>query len=133
MQNQNPSPILQQLIGYEPKSEEDIRSLNRLEFAGFFEQAIDEAFNNASTYYTLSAKQQEALSSTLRKHLSVIQGPLGTGKTSTAAAILHMNQALFNRVQICAASNNAADEVLMRLLKARVRFYRFWCERIKFL
>ena len=83
------------------------------------------AMRKASEHYKLNAAQQHAVFSTFSRFLSLIQGPPGTGKTTTAAAILHANHELFPRVQVCAASNMAVDELLMRLVKADVSVYRY--------
>ena len=56
--------------------------------------------------------------------MNIVQGPPGTGKSFTAAAIVKANQRLYKHVQLCAASNAAVDQVLVRLLKDQVRIFR---------
>ena len=50
--------------------------------------------------------------------------PLQPFPLLTAAAICKANQMLYKHVQLCAPSNAAVDEVLVRLLKDQVRIFR---------
>ena len=46
---------------------------------------------------------------TFREHTCLMQGPPSTGKSTTAGAILYVNQAVLKRVLACAPSNEAVD------------------------
>jgi len=52
------------------------------------------------------------------KDILLVQGPPGTGKTQTIAGIVAMllcERAQATKIQICAPSNTAVDEILNRI------------------
>eukprot|EP00397_Hematodinium_sp_SG-2012_P011856 GEMP01012005.1.p1 GENE.GEMP01012005.1~~GEMP01012005.1.p1 ORF type:complete len:979 (+),score=267.33 GEMP01012005.1:188-3124(+) len=67
----------------------------------------------------LNAPQQEAVRRALRaKDLFIIHGPPGTGKTTTCVAFLLECAAREQRVLVCAPSNAAVDNLLIRIVEA---------------
>ena len=121
----NPSPVLQKLIGYEPKETAAREDLNWCSYAPLSEERIEQVCASAVGRYQLNAVQRRAVRATFVQHLSLIQGPPGTGKTSTAAGMLYANHLAHDRVQVVAPTNAAVDEVLKRLIEAGVTVFRF--------
>jgi len=67
----------------------------------------------------LNAPQQEAVRRALRaKDLFIIHGPPGTGKTTTCVSFLLECAAREQRVLVCAPSNAAVDNLLIRVIEA---------------
>lgn len=59
--------------------------------------------------YGLNERQQRAVEASLAQKVSYLWGPPGTGKTRTAAAIVHAHVTLGRRVLVVTPSNAAAD------------------------
>ena len=65
----------------------------------------------------LNSSQIKAVVETLKmKQLSIIHGPIGTGKTLTAVAIIQKSVRLNLKVSVCAPSNIAVNNILERLV-----------------
>lgn len=74
-------------------------------------------------YRGLNESQSTALQSTvtgllleLKPHIRLIQGPPGTGKTATLATLLSILSCLKQRTLVCAPTNVAVSEVILRFL-----------------
>ena len=113
------------VIGHEPKEAHAREVLNCCSYAPLTGQYIQDICARACAHYKLNAAQRRAVETTFVQYLTLIQGPPGTGKTSTAAGMLYANHLAYERVQIVAPSNGAADEVLKRLIEANVSVFRF--------
>ena len=111
---------LRKLITGDPGTAEEVAVLNRRAWTA----REEEVFRQVVGQLNLNGSQRLALHRTLEHHLSLIQGPPGTGKTSTSAATLQMHQRLSPAVAVAAPSNNAVDEVAVRLVRAGVPFLR---------
>ena len=67
----------------------------------------------------LNPTQREAVEFSLRQqHLAVVDGPAGTGKTTTAVEAILQHVERGQRVLACAPSNAAVDYLLMKLWEA---------------
>lgn len=74
-------------------------------------------------YRGLNESQSTALKTTvtglllkLKPHIRLIQGPPGTGKTATLATLLSILSCLKQRTLVCAPTNVAISEVILRFL-----------------
>lgn len=68
---------------------------------------------------SLNQSQQEAIQfALLQKHVAVIHGPPGTGKTKCLAEIILQLITRGKKVLVCANSNVAVDNLLVKLLSA---------------
>ncbi|CAG9322275.1 unnamed protein product [Blepharisma stoltei] len=73
----------------------------------------------------LNHHQTEAVRAALKSKFMMIQGPPGTGKTSTSVAIIyHMLKKFNEQILACAPSNNAADQLALRLESCGVKVLR---------
>lgn len=75
-------------------------------------------------YRGLNESQSTALQTTvtgllleLKPHIRLIQGPPGTGKTATLATLLSILSCLKQRTLVCAPTNVAISEVMLRFLE----------------
>lgn len=73
----------------------------------------------------LNHSQQQAVTSVLRRPLSLIQGPPGTGKTTTSATIVyHMARLNEAQVLVTAPSNVAVDQLAERIAQTGLNVVR---------
>ena len=75
--------------------------------------------------FSLNDSQRHAVELTAQKKLSLIEGPPGTGKSQTAAAIVAVNSELNGFVAAVAPTNFAADCLAVRCLSKNVPIWRF--------
>jgi len=75
-------------------------------------------------YRGLNESQSTALTTTvtgllleLKPHIRLIQGPPGTGKTATLATLLSILSCLKQRTLVCAPTNVAISEVILRFME----------------
>jgi ATP-dependent RNA/DNA helicase IGHMBP2 len=74
---------------------------------------------------TLDASQRDAVALALRaRHVALIHGPPGTGKTTAVVELVRQAVARGERVLACAPSNVAVDNLAERLLRAGLRIVR---------
>eukprot|EP00854_Cymbomonas_tetramitiformis_P001252 gene1252-1830_t len=80
----------------------------------------------AETSGSLNASQQEAITGSLSRTVTLWQGPPGTGKTHTLSALvtLCLQQRGGKQVLVCANTNVAVDNLVAGLVQAGVRVAR---------
>jgi ATP-dependent RNA/DNA helicase IGHMBP2 len=73
----------------------------------------------------LDTSQRDAVANALRaRHVALIHGPPGTGKTTAVVELIRQVTASGERVLACAPSNVAVDNLAERLLRAGLRIVR---------
>jgi hypothetical protein len=110
---------LQTLIAGDPVSSNIVR-LNHRSVSAREEQIFEEVVEKRAW----NSSQRVALYGTLKQQFSLIQGPPGTGKTNTAAAVVEVHHMAGKAVAVTAPSNNAVDEVSVRLVQHGVALVR---------
>ena len=110
---------LQMLIAGDPVAADIVRLNHRAVSA-----REEEIFTEIVEKWNLNPSQMSALYGTLRQQFSLIQGPPGTGKTNTAAAVVEVHHMAGQDVAVTAPSNNAVDEVSVRLVQRGVALAR---------
>lgn len=86
------------------------------------------ALDNIHTEGILNESQIEAIDMTLKKKVTLIHGPPGTGKTFTSTFIVInlLRQNKNAKILVCAPSNNATDLLARRLETARCNVVRLF-------
>ena len=111
---------LQTLIAGDPVSKSIVEQLNQRSVSAREGEIFEEVVGKRA----LNSSQRAALYGTLKQEFSLIRGPPGTGKTNTAAAVVEMHQRIGQAVAVTAPSNNAVDEVSVRLVQRGVALVR---------
>ena len=106
--------IMHILLGYTVKYSKEKNTLNQL-----FVKKIN-LTTSINDFGSLNDKQLEALQKIFKNVFNIIKGPPGTGKTFLACFIIYnilQNIKNEEKILICAPSNDAADNIAMKLIK----------------
>ncbi len=77
--------------------------------------ALLHSVQTKTAHHRLNMKQTEAVSMALANEITYLWGPPGTGKTRSLGALIELLFGLQKRVLICSNTNQAVDQVLLKL------------------